>query len=202
MIAALFVQPRGVYAGRSDVDAWDEARDARLYAGPWPVVAHPPCASWGRYAKVKPDSRAKGPRLGDDGGTFAAALAAVRAFGGVLEHPRDSKAWPCGGIVGDSSRALPRPTPGGGWSRSLYRPDEWVCEVEQGHYGHMAQKPTWLLYVGPTPPDLTWGPSTVELRPWSPRRGVLECLSKVQRAATPPAFADLLISLAHRSRPC
>jgi hypothetical protein len=156
------------------------------------VVAHPPCASWGRYAKVKADSRAKGPRLGDDGGTFEAALASVRAFGGVLEHPRDSKAW--------AAYRLPVPSPGGGWSRSMLAPREWVCEVEQGHYGHMAQKPTWLFYVGDAePPALTWGPSVVALRPWSPRRGVLECLSKNQRAATPPAFADLLVNLARLS---
>ncbi len=193
MIAALFIQSRGVYADRPDVDAWPEDRDARTYAGPWPVVAHPPCASWGRYAKVKPDSRAKGPRLGDDGGTFAAALASVRAWGGVLEHPRDSKAWAAYGLT--------VPPAGGGWSRSMLRPREWVCAVEQGHYGHAAQKPTWLLYVGDVePPPLVWGPSVVALRPWSPRRGVLECLSKIQRAATPPAFADLLISLASLSQ--
>lgn len=49
MIAALFVQRGGVYFGLPDVDPWDEQRDARLYAGPLPVVAHPPCQRWGRY---------------------------------------------------------------------------------------------------------------------------------------------------------
>jgi len=42
MIAALYVQTGGSYYGLSDVDPWGEARDARLYAGPHPVVAHPP----------------------------------------------------------------------------------------------------------------------------------------------------------------
>jgi hypothetical protein len=49
MIAALFVAPDGVYAGLPGVEVWDEARDARRYAGPWPVVAHPPCQRWGRF---------------------------------------------------------------------------------------------------------------------------------------------------------
>ena len=49
MIAALYVETNGVYYGLPDVDPWDEARDARLYNGPHPVVAHPPCQRWGRY---------------------------------------------------------------------------------------------------------------------------------------------------------
>ena len=30
-IAALYVEPRGVYQGLPGVECWDEARDARLY---------------------------------------------------------------------------------------------------------------------------------------------------------------------------
>src|SRR5262245_21678454 len=38
-IAALYGDPRGCYANLPGVELWDEARDARKYAGPWPVVA-------------------------------------------------------------------------------------------------------------------------------------------------------------------
>lgn len=51
MIAALYVETDGPYFGLDGVDPWDIRRDARLYTGPHPVVAHPPCARWGRYAK-------------------------------------------------------------------------------------------------------------------------------------------------------
>jgi hypothetical protein len=197
VIAALFVQPRGIYTNIPGVDPWPEDRDARQYAGPDPVVAHPPCGPWGRYAKRTPDSRALGPMLGDDDGCFASALASVRRWGGVLEHPTASKAW--------ERFSLPVPRSGGGWSQSLLD-GGWVCEVEQGHYGHPAQKPTWLYYSGDTAPEpLIWGPSTVEGRPWAKARGVLECLSKNQRAATPRAFADALAALARGARsdhPC
>lgn len=49
MIAALYVQTGGCYFGLPGVDPWDEARDARKYAGPYPVVAHPPCQRWGKF---------------------------------------------------------------------------------------------------------------------------------------------------------
>src|SRR6185437_17018118 len=41
MVAALYVEKNGVYYGLPDVDPWDKERDARNYAGPFPVVAHP-----------------------------------------------------------------------------------------------------------------------------------------------------------------
>ena len=43
-VAALYVEPDGPYSNLDGVEVWDEARDARTYAGPHPVVAHPPCA--------------------------------------------------------------------------------------------------------------------------------------------------------------
>lgn len=48
MIAALYVETNGAYYGLDGVDPWDEERDARLYDGPHPVVAHPPCPRWGK----------------------------------------------------------------------------------------------------------------------------------------------------------
>jgi hypothetical protein len=187
VIAALFVQVDGCYAGLDDVDSWPEARDARLYPGPHPVVAHPPCERWGRYYQGGPRS----PRvykLGDDGGCFLAALRAVRAWGGVLEHPRDSKAFRAHGL-----NAPPRD---GGWI-SAGLGGGWVCCVEQGWFGHQAQKPTWLFASGVELPSLPWGPSTVPARRGtSKRRGILERLSHRQRAATPPAFRDVLLGMA------
>jgi len=38
MVAALYVETDGAYFGLPDVDPWDEARDARLYAGPHPAA--------------------------------------------------------------------------------------------------------------------------------------------------------------------
>ncbi len=85
MIAALFVQRGGAYFGLPDIDPWDEQRDARLYQGTAPVLAHPPCARWCRLAGLV--QARWGSKIGDDGGCFASALANVRRCGGVLEHP-------------------------------------------------------------------------------------------------------------------
>lgn len=154
MIAALYVADGGCYFGLPDVDPWPESRDARLYAGPLPVVAHPPCQRWGRYWFGGPSAKVR-RRKGDDDGCFASALASVRAWGGVLEHPKASGAWAAFG--------LNEPPRTGGWVVADFQ-GGWTCCVDQGHYGHRAQKFTWLYAVGVELPSLTWGPSVSSAR--------------------------------------
>lgn len=102
MVAALFVETNGIYFGLPNVEPWDIRRDARAYAGPHPVVAHPPCDRWCQMAPV--NQARYGHRVGDDGGCFAAALAAVRRWSGILEHPAVSLAWPAFGTVSIAGR--------------------------------------------------------------------------------------------------
>jgi len=51
MVAALFVRKNSVYKSMPGVDAWDAARDARRWPGGNAIVAHPPCAQWGRMSQ-------------------------------------------------------------------------------------------------------------------------------------------------------
>jgi hypothetical protein len=197
MIAALYVERGGPYFNIPDVDPWDIERDARLYAGPWPTVCHPPCERWGRYWSGGPSARER-KKLGDDGGCFAAALHAVRTWGGVLEHPEASHAWRAHGLI--------PPLRGGGWSVADDR-GGWTCCVEQGAYGHRARKATWLYAWGVELPRMDWrargdfvrldeGFHSAEERKRATRTGACQRLSKRQRAATPLAFRDLLLSIA------
>lgn len=178
LVAAIYVQETGVYQ-MPGVDAWGEKRDARLYKGPLPVVAHPPCGRWGRYwygASSVPDKRFL---LGDDGGTFAHAIWAVRHFGGILEHPRDSYAWEWWG--------LDKPPAKGGWVPADNL-GGFTAQVDQGSYGHVAPKTTWLYAHSVALPELIWGPSGAS--------GRVEKMSKKQRAATPLPFRDMLLDVA------
>ncbi len=199
MIAALYVEKGGTYFGHPGIDPWDIDRDARKYAGPWPVVAHPPCARWGRFwhgSTRKPHQF----RLGDDLGCFKAALAAVRRCGGVLEHPADSHAW--------RSFGLTRPARSGGWIAA----DDvggWTCYVEQGHYGHLSRKGTWLYACGVDLPELRWGRLPQRLHPVALQRYGYEKARRIGmmamvggkdktkiRNATPPEFRDVLVAMA------
>lgn len=67
-VAALYVEAGGSYYGLPGVDPWDETRDARLYAGPWPVVAHPPCQRWGKLWAGQPLWIARAGELAFKGG--------------------------------------------------------------------------------------------------------------------------------------
>lgn len=203
-IAALFVESDGIYAGLPSIDLWDEARDAREYDGPWPVIAHPPCQRWGRFwhgSTRKPHQF----KLGDDGGCFEAALNAVRKYGGVLEHPADSHAW--------DAFMLAKPPRSGGWIiADMFM--AWTCYVEQGFYGHMSRKPTWLYAQGFDPPPLHWGRGEQRLHPVALVKHGYEKARRIGitamvggkdktkiRNATPIEFRNLLLSLANSTRP-
>jgi hypothetical protein len=229
MISALYVETVGVYCGLPDVDPWDESRDARLYAGPWPVVAHPPCQRWGRYWHGGPAAKVRHIK-GDDGGCFSSALYSVRRWGGVLEHPEASAAW--------RAFDLNAPPKSGGWIVADFQ-SGWTCCVEQGHYGHRARKATWLYAHGVRLPSLIWGPSARRAKldngfhsaeerrrfrrlpkvasaaeraarnAWLDRHlaetGKEWCcperMSRRERLATPVPFRDLLLSIARTARP-
>lgn len=189
-VAALFVQSDGCYSQVPWVDMWPEDRDARNYMGPLPVVAHPPCQLWGAMAAVN-YARWGGEhnRPGNDGGCFAAALASVNRWGGVLEHPAKTRAW--------AAYGLEKPT-GIGWQRSGLG---WVCEVWQSAYGHRANKATWLYYVGHTAPfELRWNrPRGTHQIGFPDQRGKAAnkpTLSKREANATPLEFRDDLLKLA------
>jgi len=190
-VAALYVETNGVYFGIQDVDPWDKNRarspvrsfrksephgphDARLYDGPWPVVAHPPELA-------------------------LRAVEQVRAYGGVLEHPANSKLW----------RAVPLPLPD-------HLPDAWggrTYAIEQVAWGHPCRKPTWLYVVGVSPAAVVsslrvGGEPTHQI--WGSRRSGhrhrvdLKAAHSAMRRRTPVAFRDFLIAIARIAtpRPC
>lgn len=200
-VSVLYVDPRGPYP-KLVADWWDEKRDARNYAGPNPVVAHPPCGPWGSLSHLY---------AGDDSDCALSAVAVVRRLGGILEHPARSKLWNAAG--------LPLPSfigSDGGF-------DEWggyTIEVEQVAWGHVARKRTWLYIVG-VPHGLvrsglrTGGEPTHWISGFRRAAGAptkryksngcavppgIKVCSAQQRRRTPVAFAEWLISLAAQAR--
>jgi hypothetical protein len=189
MIAALYIDPRGPYPRMPDVDCWDESRDARLYDGPHPVVAHPPCGPWSNLRHLH---RGEGKDCGP------IAVEQVRRWGGVVEQPAGSKLFAhCGiAIPGEAQRV-----------------DEWrgfSVVVDQCAWGHVARKRTWLYFVEV---DLMRVLETIRyggaVTHWCSggrshsRKGSggfappgIKICSAQQRRRTPPAFAAWLAALA------
>lgn len=181
-VTVLFARSDSVYKTLPGVDVWDAARDARRWPGGGPAVAHPPCRMWGRlrqFSKGTADEKALGPW----------AVNRVRQFGGVLEHPEESTLWAhCG---------MPRPG---------QFPDDfggWSMRIEQFHWGHRAEKATWLYVVGIDPADIPPMPHrdgrpTHCVRPTKayPR---LPSITKAEREHTPRELALWLVELARRT---
>jgi hypothetical protein len=193
-VAALFVRADSVYKTLAGVDCYDAERDARTWPGGCPVVAHPPCRTWGTLK-----AWARAPV--DEHGLAIWAVEQVRRYGGVLEHPSTSGLW--------REMQLPKPN---------WLPDAWggmMIEIDQFHWGHLARKRTWLYIVGVSLADLP----TIPHRDGVPTHCVSSLagrrMTRFQRVSlptrkpelgpnrrdkTPPDFARWLVELARRTR--
>lgn len=132
MVAVLFARHDSIYKTLPDCDVWDFERDARNWPGGCPVIAHPPCRAWGQMSHFA--TPGNGERE-----LAIWAVEQVRKWGGVLEHPAQSKLWP----------KLNLPTPG--------QRDEfggYTVWISQWWFGHRADKPTHLYIVGCEPSNL------------------------------------------------
>ena len=85
----------------------------------------------------------------------------------------------------------------------------WTCQVEQGHYGHMARKATWLYAAKVDLPELDWSKGEQRIHPVALERYGYEKARKIGmmamiggkdktriRNATPEPFRDLLLQTA------
>ena len=180
-VAVLFARQDSYYKTLPNVDVYDIDRDARTWPGGCPVVAHPPCRAWGllrQFAKPRPDEKQ----------LAIMAVQHVQQYGGVLEHPARSSLW--------NHMGLPKPgefeDEHGGYS----------IEIEQFHFGHKAEKLTWLYIVGNdelAPIPVRVGKPTHVVRPKKNGTGA-KIITKPEREHTPPALAEWLVDLASRCK--
>lgn len=185
-VAVLFARKDSVYKTLPGCDVWDIERDARNWPGGSPVVAHPPCRAWGRLAhmaKPRPDEK--------DLARFAVAM--IRQYGGVLEHPSASRLW--------ADQRL----------GTLASPDEyggWTLPIHQHWFGHRAEKSTLLYIVGCPPADMPEMPivlgeapcviSTSGRRVDGTRSKRRPEVKKDEREHTPIQLAEWLVEVARR----
>ena len=200
MIGALFVDENGPYSKDERFEVWGISRDARNYNSKFPVITHPPCERWGRYWSGGPSVKER-KILGNDGGCFYQALLFTKQYGGVLEHPAHSHAWSHFRIIPPRKK---------GWTYDPHH-EAYIAEVCQGHYGHKAEKRTWLFVKGVhinKLPELKWGrcPGMARLdegfhskdeRKRARESGIAprKRLSKSENIHTPPEFIELLYSI-------
>ena len=175
--AVLFARRDSIYKTIAGCDVYDIDRDATSYNGSLPVVAHPPCRSWGNLAHF-----AK-PRPGERDLAFF-AVEQVRRCGGVLEHPVTSKLWKEANLPAAGKRDS-----FGGFS----------LVIDQHWFGHLARKRTLLYICGTDPgkvPDYPFSIAEPEFMLGTCRRGHYKELPKSHREATPAELAIWLVDLA------
>ena len=179
-VAVLFARRDSIYKTLPACDVWDAQRDARLWPGGAPAIAHPPCRTWGRLRYF-----AKPPDLAEEQALSFFAVTQVQRWGGVLEHPAGSLLWKAAG--------LPRPG----------HRDEfgWTLFIQQWWFGHRAEKATWIYVVGVEPsvmPPLPFrlGDPTYVIQSRKKHGEGRPHVSRAEREATPLRLAQWLVEVA------
>lgn len=189
-VAVLFARADSIYKTLPGCDVYDIDRDARTWPGGAPIVAHPPCRAWGmlrHFAKPRPDEK----------DLARWAVAKIRKWGGVLEHPMGSTLWP--------DQGLPAPGSVDGWGGfTFHAPQFW--------WGHPANKATKFYIVGLNPKDMPPVPFVLgeakfriggrqgrarKSRGWKQKPSLPAGFSPEQ---TPPALAQWLVDLARNCK--
>lgn len=160
------------YKNMSNVECYDSERNAFSYYGNEPIVAHPPCRLWGRYKH-----RAKSENVELEKHLARFCVNQVRNNGGVLEHPDGSSLFKEMDIPVDGSVDM-----FGGY----------VVKLNQGDYGHRAEKRTFLYVVR----------CVIPYRPpyKHPNPKCVEKLSVRQREMTPEYFGRYLVDIARTTK--
>lgn len=134
------------------------------------------------FAKPRPDER----------NLARLAVALVREFGGVLEHPERSALWP--------AQSLPPVGKRDQWGG-------WTLVIDQHWWGHRAQKRTRLYIVGVEPSEIPDMPMKLGRAEFvvgdvgrASRGDDRPEIGKAEREHTPPELAAWLVELARRCR--
>jgi hypothetical protein len=180
-VSVLFASENSIYKQLNNIDVWDKDRNALLFRGDNPIIAHPPCRAWASLRHcAKPEPNEK------DLAYFA--IEKVRLNGGVLEHPSKSTLW--------AIACLPE--------ISCYdKYGGWTLVIDQFWFGHRAQKRTKLYICGCKPKNvpkipIRLGKATHTVGLWSGRnrQTCRPSILKKEYEATPEEFAEWLIKLA------
>lgn len=180
-VAVLFARRDSIYKTLPELDVWDEERDARLYTGKGPVIAHPPCRAFGRlrqFAKPLPWEK----------DLAYWSVDTVRANGGVLEHPATSRLWADKGLPAPGKRDA-----SGGFTLPILQKD----------FGHRADKSTWLYVSGIEPRQLPGVPLVLGMATHvvqTKRGDGRPHIRKAEREETPLHLALWLVEVASMCR--
>ena len=175
-IPVLFTAHNSFYNDIDIFDCYDEKRNAFSYTGRSPLIAHPPCRLFSRLRKFSTAA------IKEKQCAFF-ALARIRQFGGILEHPRSSTLWLDGNFKLDGSV-----DEYGGFLRS----------VNLSWFGFPAQKKTMLYFVGINPGSLPPFPMSLNaithVISSSSNTGKKE-LSALYRSRTPQLMLDYFLEV-------
>ncbi len=171
-IVALFVRSDSIYKTMPGIECYDINRNALTWRGGCPIIAHPPCRTWGMLAHMA-------NHIPGEHELALWALKQAEKYGGVVEHPRNSRLW-----------------------KHIKNDAGYIIEINQFDFGHVASKPT-RLYICGCPKNLL--PPMPLHNMGTPRKTITGIVgqpgrrcTQYERETTPLKFAKWLVKVARK----